>query len=65
MPLRGKGIIRIHHTILSTNLSKPKRKEKKSKTQHNITCRRDITTSPLYDTKYGGREKTENILFLS
>jgi hypothetical protein len=31
MPLRGKGIIRIHHTILSTNLSKPKRKEKKKK----------------------------------
>jgi hypothetical protein len=31
MPLRGKGIIRIHHTILSTNLSKQKRKEKKKK----------------------------------
>ena len=67
MPLRGKGIIRIHHTILSTNLSKPKRKEKKrkrSKTQHNITCRRDITTSPLYDTKYGGERKNRKYSFL-
>jgi hypothetical protein len=57
MPFRGKGIIRIQHTILSTNLSKPKRKKKRSKTQHNITCRRDITTSPLYDTKYEERER--------
>jgi len=31
MPFRGKGIIRIQHTILSTNLSKPKRKKKEAK----------------------------------
>jgi hypothetical protein len=35
MPLRGKGIIRIHHTILSTNLSKTKKKRKEKKKKQN------------------------------
>jgi len=62
MPLRGKGIIRIHHTILSTNLSKPKRKEKEAK-RSTTSHVGEILLLPLCMIQNMGGEKKQKIFF--
>jgi hypothetical protein len=58
MPLRGKGIIRIHHTILSTNLSKTKKKRKEKEAKRSTTSHvGEILLLPLCMIQNMGRER--------
>jgi hypothetical protein len=64
MPLRGKGIIRIHHTILSTNLSKTKKKRKEKEAKRSTTSHvGEILLLPLCMIQNTGGEKKQKIFF--